>query len=236
MAWVMRRARSRSRPTGYSSRCGGASTRAAFANAGELHRMLIGLVTSQLGKERMPSPRWHAGLLFRLDEGRTGPVLLVQSHDRLDLTRIGDGIGEAVERDLSPFLDGLEKGKKVRYRLAATPCKRLGKSEKNAERLGDRARPGLNAYTRPLYGADADQWWRDRAGRHGLELREALSSGLGPALDRGRSGKREVRLHMTRFDGYAVIDDPDAVRKAVVEGVGRGKSFGCGMLSLALAE
>lgn len=210
--------------------------RAAFANAGEVHRLLIGLVSPHLGEGRMPSPRQHTGLLFRVDEGRTGPVLLVQSHDRLDLTQVGDGIGEAAERDLTPFLDGLEKGKEVRYRLAATPCKRLGKSEKNAERLGDRARPGVNAYTRPLYGADADQWWRDRAGRHGLELREVLSTGLGPALDPGRSGKRRVRLHMTRFDGYAVVSDPEAVRKAVVEGVGRGKSFGCGMLSLASAE
>jgi CRISPR system Cascade subunit CasE len=41
---------------------------------------------------------------------------------------------------------------------------------------------------------------------------------------------------MTRFDGYAVVSDPEAVRRAVVEGVGRGKSFGCGMLSLASAK
>jgi CRISPR system Cascade subunit CasE len=210
--------------------------RAAFSNAGELHRLLIGLVSSHLGGGRVSSPRQLTGLLFRVDEGRAGPVLLVQSHDRLDLARVGDGIGEAAERDLSPFLAGLEKGKEVRYRLAATPCKRLGKSEKNAERLGDRARPGVNAYTRPLYGADADQWWRDRAERHGLDLREVLSTGLGPALDPGRSGRRGVRLPMTRFDGYAVVSDPEAVRRAVVEGVGRGKSFGCGMLSLASAK
>ena len=210
--------------------------RAAFANAGELHRLLIGLASTHLGEERMPSPRQHTGLLFRVDEGRSGPVLLAQSHDRLDLTRVGDGIGEAAERDLSSFLDGLEKGREVRYRLAAAPSKRLGKSEKNAERLGDRARAGVHAYTRPLYGADAEQWWCDRAGRHGLDLREVLSTGLGPALDQGGSGRRGVRLHMTRFDGHAVVSDPEAVRRAVVEGVGRGKSFGCGMLSLAPAE
>lgn len=210
--------------------------RAAFANAGELHRLLIDLASHHLGEEPMTSPRQHAGILFRVDEGHTGPVLLAQSHGRLSVDRLGDGFGQAAERDLTPFLDGLEKGKEVRYRLAATPCKRLGKSEKNAERLGERARPGVHAYTRPLYGADAEQWWRERAKGHGLELREVRSTGTAPALDPGRSGRRKVRLHMTRFDGQAVVTDPDAVRRAVVEGVGRGKSFGCGMLSLASAE
>ncbi|MFY7068349.1 type I-E CRISPR-associated protein Cas6/Cse3/CasE [Nocardiopsis changdeensis] len=210
--------------------------RAAFSNAGELHRLLIDLASEHLGEETMPSPRQHAGILFRVDEARTGPVLLAQSHGRLAVDRLGDGFGQAAERDLAPFLAGLEKGREVRYRLAATPCKRLGKSEKNAERLGERARPGVNAYTRPLYGADAEQWWRERAERCGLELREVRSTGMGPALDPGRSGRRKVRLHMTRFDGYAVVTDPEAVRGAVVEGVGRGKSFGCGMLSLASAE
>ncbi|MEU3020281.1 MULTISPECIES: type I-E CRISPR-associated protein Cas6/Cse3/CasE [unclassified Nocardiopsis] len=210
--------------------------RAAFANAGELHRLIIGLAAPHLGEEPVSSPRQRAGLLFRVDEGPAGPLLLVQSRDRLDLTRVGDGIGQTAERDLTPFLDGLEKGREVRYRLAAAPSKRLGKSEKNAERLGDRARPGVRAYTRPLHGEDAERWWLDRAERHGLEPHQVLSAGLGPALDPGRSGRRGIRLHMTRFDGYAVVTDPDAVRQAVVEGVGRGKSFGCGLLSLAPAE
>jgi len=39
-----------------------------------------------------------------------------------------------------------------------------------------------------------------------------------------------------RFDGEAVISDVDAVRHAVLNGIGRGKSYGCGLLSLALIE
>jgi CRISPR system Cascade subunit CasE len=35
------------------------------------------------------------------------------------------------------------------------------------------------------------------------------------------------------FDGLAVITDPEHVRAAVCEGIGRGKSYGCGLLSLA---
>ncbi|MFW6641018.1 type I-E CRISPR-associated protein Cas6/Cse3/CasE [Nocardiopsis algeriensis] len=210
--------------------------RDTFANAGELHRMLIGLSARSLGEKRVESPRQQAGLLFRLEEMRSSPVLLVQSSSALDLELLGEDFGETAERDLDPFLDSLDKGQEVRYRIAAAPSKRLGKSEKNTDRLGDRARKGVKAYTRPLFGEEAADWWRSRAAGHGLELTGAAAVDGGLALDPGRSGRRGVRLHVTRFDGSAVVSDPEALRKAVREGIGRGKSFGCGMLSLAPAE
>ena len=211
--------------------------RAVFANAGEIHRLLIDLASHDLGPAPVDDPRQRVGLLFRLEETHEGPVLLVQSHRRLALerlpARLGPDFGQTAERDLTPFLDKLTKGQELRYRLAAAPSKRLGKSEKNAERLGKPAGSKARAYTRPLFGADAEQWWRERADRYGLDLREVAVSGAAPALDPGRGGRRNVRHHVSRFDGHATVTDPDALRQAVLEGVGRGKSFGCGLLSLA---
>lgn len=221
---------------------GSRRARSCFGSAGELHRLVIGLAAHSLGEERVDSPRQRAGLLFRLEETQGTPVLLVQSSGALNADALGAGFGSMVERDLTSFLDGLEKGAEVRYRIAAAPSKRLGKSDRNAERLGDRAeqlgelaQPGKRAYTRPLFGEQAEEWWRDRAERHGLDLSDVASTGAVPSLDRGRSGKRGVRIHVTRFDGYAVVRDPDTLREAVRNGIGRGKSFGCGMLSLAPA-
>lgn len=212
-------------------------SRTAFANAGTVHRLLIDLAAQELGPTPVEAPRQQVGLLFRLEETHGGPVLLVQSHHRLDLekleARLGPGFGQTAQRDLTPFLDKLVKGQELRYRLAAAPSKRLGKSDKNAERLGKPAETKARAYTRPLFGADADQWWRERADRHGLDLHEVAVSGAAPALDPGRGGRRNVRHHVSRFDGHATITDPEALRQAVLEGVGRGKSFGCGLLSLA---
>ena len=209
---------------------------------GELHPLVIGLAAPGLGEEQVESPRRQAGLLFRLEESQGAPVLLVQSADALNADALGAGFGSMVERDLTPFLEGLEKGAEVRYRIAAAPSKRLGKSEHNAERLGDRAeqlselaQPGKRTYTRPLFGEQAEEWWRERAERHGLDLSDVASTGAVPALDRGRSGKRGVRIHVTRFDGHAVVRDPDALREAVRNGIGRSKAVGCGMLSLAPA-
>lgn len=47
---------------------------------------------------------------------------------------------------------------------------------------------------------------------------------------------RKIRHSAVRFEGDAVITDVGAVRSAVLSGIGRGKSFGCGLLSLALVE
>lgn len=221
---------------------GSRRARACFGSAGELHRLVIKLASHSLSEERAKSPRQRAGLLFRLEEIQGAPLLLVQSANALNADALGAGFGSMVERDLTPFLNGLEKGAEVRYRIAAAPSKRLGRSENNAGRLGDRAeelgelaQPGKRTYTRPLFGEQAEEWWRQRAERHGLDLSEVASTGSGPALDPGRSGKRSVRIHVTRFDGHAVVRDPDALREAVRSGIGRGKSFGCGMLSLAPA-
>ncbi|GHC86276.1 type I-E CRISPR-associated protein Cas6/Cse3/CasE [Nocardiopsis terrae] len=221
---------------------GSRRARSCFGSAGELHRLVIGLAAHSLGEERVESPRQRAGLLFRVEETRGAPVLLVQSSGSLNADALGAGFGSMVERDLTPFLEGLEKGTEVRYRIAAAPSKRLGKSDLNAERLGKRAerlgelaQPGKRTYTRPLFGEQAEQWWRERAQRHGLDLSDVVSSGAVPSLDQGRTGKRGVRIHVTRFDGHAVVRDPDALREAVRNGIGRGKSFGCGMLSLAPA-
>jgi CRISPR system Cascade subunit CasE len=49
----------------------------------------------------------------------------------------------------------------------------------------------------------------------------------------GRRGGTRIRHALTRYDGIAVVTDPDALRRAVLGGVGRGKSYGAGLLSLA---
>lgn len=38
-----------------------------------------------------------------------------------------------------------------------------------------------------------------------------------------------------RYDGTAIVTDPDALAEAVLVGIGRAKSYGAGLLSLARA-
>lgn len=150
-------------------------TQADFRTAGNLHRKLIRL-SADLGEERVANPRQVSGLLFRVEETRSGLYLLVQSRSPLRVDRIGPGYRDIQMRDLDPFLARLEKGNRVRYRIVASPTKRLGKSENNAQRLGLKEAPRKpKEYTWALRGAAADEWWRSRAAANGLELHSVYS-------------------------------------------------------------
>ena len=119
----------------------------------------------------------------------------------------------------------MHSGTQVRYRIDANPTKRLGNS------AGDK-----KGRLAPLHGADAEEWWHRRAAESGLELLSTTASAMPDILgsrNRDRRGRCRATSHgVTRFEGVAVVADPEKVRSAVVEGVGRARTYGCGLLSI----
>lgn len=196
-----------------------AEARSDLATAGNLHRRLMRLLPPEdLGD----SPRQAAGLLFRVDESRSGTTVLVQSTRKLDPSRLPSGYGGVEHRELTPLLDALATGQHVRYRIAASPTKRTGRSTQR----------GLKEATIPLRGPDAEAWWASRARDNGLEPQTLVAHDRQDAVDHSRG--RRIRHTAVLFQGVATVTDTAVAREAVYRGIGRGKSHGCGLLSLAL--
>ncbi|MCG8970219.1 type I-E CRISPR-associated protein Cas6/Cse3/CasE [Streptomyces sp. CL12-4] len=189
-------------------------------NATDMHRTLMRLVPDGLGD----SPRQAAGLLYRLDVTDTFSTLLVQA-TALDPTRLPDGYGHADVKDLTPVFNALQKGLAVRYRIVVNPVKTERLSLENKGQRGKRI---------ALTGPDADQWWARRAQEAGLHLTAALPTPVAAVHGRGDNAAA-VRHHLVRYDGTATVADPDALAEAVLVGIGRAKSYGAGLLSLARA-
>lgn len=198
-----------------------AEARSDLNGAGDLHRRLMRLLPPEdLGD----SPRQASGLLFRIDESRAGTTVLAQSALKLDPSRLPDSYGRTEHRELSPLLAALTPGQAVRYRIVASPTSRIGRSTQR----------GIKEKTTPLRGTEAEDWWRKRAQDHGLELQSLISHDRQDATDNSR--RRRIRHAAVLFQGISTVTDPDAVREAVRRGIGRGKSHGCGLLSLAPME
>jgi len=186
----------------------------------EMHRTLMRLVPDHLGE----SPRQAAKLLYRLDETGTTSTLLVQA-TTLDPTRLPDDYGHSDVRDLTPMFNALKKDLAVRYRIVVNPVKTKRLPLEQKGQRGNRI---------PLTGPEADQWWIRRATEAGLELHTMLPTPAGTAHLRGK-GTQPERYHLMRYDGTATVTDPYALTDAVLTGIGRAKSYGAGLLSLAPA-
>ncbi|MEU8271822.1 type I-E CRISPR-associated protein Cas6/Cse3/CasE [Sphaerisporangium sp. NPDC049002] len=184
-----------------------------LADPDRLHKRMMMLIPDDMGDRA----RAQAGVLFRLEDIRNGVQLLVQTTMKPDPSRLPDGYGEIALRELDGLLGRLKAGTPVHYRIAANPSKRLGKN------AGPQA-----GKIQALRGPAADQWWVSRAAAHGLAVSTVVSQSQQDIRAKG-----SVRHAVVRFDGSAVVTDPDVVHAAVLHGIGRGKTYGCGLLSLA---
>jgi CRISPR system Cascade subunit CasE len=192
------------------------AVRQDLRDAVAMHRRLMSLFPDGLGEQ----PRAQTATLYRLEDTPTGPVVLVQSTRQPAPGKLPAGYGHFDLRELTPLLHALKPGTLVHYRIAANPTKRAWK--------GDRAGKVV-----ALAGTDADAWWHRQAENHGLNLL-SLAPSPQPIAQGERSDAKRVLHVVTRFDGRAIVRDVELVRAAVAGGIGRGKSFGCGLLSLAL--
>ncbi|MFD6149936.1 type I-E CRISPR-associated protein Cas6/Cse3/CasE [Streptomyces sp. NPDC060243] len=177
-------------------------------------------------------------VLYRVEDTARGSHLLIQSNHRPDPARLPDDYGTLTTRPLDALLDALQDGLPLHYRCAASPVRKPTANTRALYNL-----PAVVA----LKGTAADEWWQRQAENAGLKLlsqqaqpldtvhdRQA-SAGTGGGGGTGMGQGNRVRHQRIRFDGTATIADAEQLRTALVHGIGPGKAYGCGLLSIAPA-
>ncbi|MFE3328854.1 type I-E CRISPR-associated protein Cas6/Cse3/CasE [Streptomyces sp. NPDC059176] len=192
-----------------------------LANRPGMHKTLMRLLAHPTG----PTPRKDGGLLFRLEPG-LDPVLLVQTADTPDLTGLPGGYGTTDTRDLTPMLTALTPGLPVRYRITAAPTIYRPTGAPPDPITGRRPRGKITS----LQGQDAQTWWQGRAAKAGLHLTGPIETLHRPFPSPDRPAPF---YKLTQFDGTATITDPNLLTTALREGIGKGKAYGAGLLTLA---
>lgn len=176
------------------------------------------------------TPRTHAegthGLLFRLDvDPRDGSLmLLAQSQAHPEWAGLPNGYALEVNGPKEYDLIGkLSAGQSLRFRLRASPTKRLGNSTQFKQDVGKRV---------PIKDEEEQRRWLDRKGeQHGFSVVRVQISGKDRQF--GHKDGYSMQWHSVCFDGVLVVRDAETLRLAVEAGIGTAKGMGFGLLSLA---
>lgn len=137
-------------------------------------------------------------------------------------------LGSTLTRDYTPLLNAIAVGTEWRFRLAAAPEKAInsgipGKRGKRVSLLDDASRM---------------EWLQRKLAANGAHLPinrigqpEAMIRSDGYAAFAHGDGNR-VTFATTVYEGILAVDDPERLRAALVKGIGRGKAYGMGLLTL----
>lgn len=201
-----------------------------LGDPGQLHRTLMRAFPQADG----PRPRSQFGVLFRVETDGGQPSVLVQSQVLPDWDMLPEGYVMSHEtREISAVLDAIQAGRGLRFRLTANP------SRKSAAHRPNEAPPRNSRRVALVTDEERHAWLVARGARDGFVL---VGGGAfdGVRIDpqpshsgAGHTGRSGIVVRAVQFEGRLQVVDAELMRRAVREGVGPAKAYGCGLLSLA---
>jgi len=163
-------------------------------------------------------------VLYRLEQMERGNQiwLLVQSQlapdwnglDATYLAKTGRENPAVKEFDLQPA-----PGQRLTFRLRANPTRRLVQPAGKGKRVG-------------IYKVDEQIQWLNRKAENGGFVVESV---LPTQQQRADDRKRDLKFLSVQFDGILQVTDSEQFALALANGIGSGKAFGFGLLSVARA-
>ena len=153
--------------------------------------------------------------------------LLLLSEDVPELSGVVEqfGTGAAAEtRSYDSLLQRVEPGSSWQFRLTANPTKCCKDPKAPAER-GTVAAHCSTKYQK--------QWLLDRAAKHGFALREEEFTVTRVQWQHfAKHGIRPVTLLAVTYEGILRVTDPEQFRALLCQGMGRGKAYGLGLMTV----
>jgi CRISPR system Cascade subunit CasE len=221
------------------------AVRRDLSDCREMHRTVMSVFPAGAGE----TPRHEYGVLYRIDTPNNGlPQLYVQSEVIPDWTRLPadyliEQSGNPACKRVGSHYDNLREGMALTFLLRANPTKKIGTSSAATRRAGG---PTDNGQRVPLTREeDQMKWLKRKAMVGGFELLtlscnstvDAVDAGFGGMVYGGRRvGERRLVFSAVNFRGLLRIIDAECFRATLRQGIGPGKAYGFGLLSIAPAR
>lgn len=157
--------------------------------------------------------------LWRLEKTMSGYSILMLSHSIPNLTslenQVGQGDGKTVNYD--SYLNRIcENGRILNFRISVNPVV-----------TRDGKRIPLNLRRTESYEYCAEDWFRSRMEMRGADILnvEFIDAGTIRIKNKGR-------LFKVTYQGTLRVVDANKMHELLEHGLGHGKAYGCGMLSV----
>lgn len=214
------------------------------ANPRMLHRTISGCFPAIDGQTDRPqhmreTPRNSFNILHRLERQPDGFVLYVQSTAKPDWSRLTPGYAMTIDvKPISHLYQNIANGSRLIFRLAANPTKRAGRNDTGNERFRDEKRRRID-----IRDDEGRIRWLEGKGKNaGFRLCRvrthqniaAVDASPKPAVRFNHDAGR-VTLGAAVFEGILEVTDADLFRTAIAKGIGTGKAYGFGLMSVAPA-
>ncbi len=190
-----------------------------LSNIHNLHRSIMQAFPDE--KREQARADWQ--VLFRLEPDSN--ILLVQSELEPDWNKLPPSYFHQQQdkpgyhtKPFQPEPSQFPVDRSLRFRLKANPSKRDKETRKTV---------GLYSQS------DQEAWFGRQAVQHGFSV-EGLD--IIPAANlwgAKAAGKPPIKIHTALFQGVLKVQDPALLVTAIQQGIGRGRSYGCGLLSLS---
>lgn len=195
--------------------------------------------------------------LYRMDSTRHAYTLYVVSRHKPDFTDVKERCGwptseletEAV-RPYGEFLGSVDSGQVFHFRFTGNPvhyAERPGVPgsyfraphvtvPQKVEWLGRLAeRNGFRMLSEPSVESLTERFVKSEtaAPQPRRDTRDRRNPTRPVPATRPEPGKVRVTLAKSTFEGTLTVTDPDALRRALVSGMGKAKAYGCGLMTLS---
>ncbi|MDQ3132470.1 MAG: type I-E CRISPR-associated protein Cas6/Cse3/CasE [Acidobacteriota bacterium] len=196
------------------------------------------------------TPRSEYNLLHRLDfDARSGKaVLLVQSNIAPDWSFLNEDYAVRVEcKTVHEQYSNVENGMRLLFRLQANPTKRVGKSDTKADKRFHeskiRRRVELIGDEHETVEEKQIKWLARKGENAGfcltnVRIKDNVENAVAAAqgkikFRKNRSDDRKITFGSVVFEGVLEVTDAGKFREALQTGIGTGKAYGFGLLSIA---
>lgn len=186
----------------------------------------------------LPPEGRQGRLLWRVEPAAHQVNLLILSPERPSLHHLVEQAGwedspagAPTVADLNPLLGQLGVGRRFHFRCRLNPIRNVPVPGSRGTRRGQGALANQFSWFARRATGDELPW--------GFSVGGDAESATAQIVERSQlrfsrsKGAPPVVLDTATFQGVLTVTDADAMRRSLIEGIGRGKAYGCGLLTLA---